>query len=71
MYCILCSNVTNSLVKANDDTCHFFECLKSNNSDIPAFAEFLVQEEIDSISYNPDALIKGIENMNRAEHKKK
>ena len=40
-------------------------------SDIPAFAEFLVQEEIDSISFNPDALIKGIENMNRAENKKK
>lgn len=40
-------------------------------SDIPAFAEFLVQEEIDSISFNPDALIKGIENMNRAEDKKK
>lgn len=36
-------------------------------SDIPAFAEFLVQEGIDSISFNPDALIKGIENMNRAE----
>jgi len=40
-------------------------------SDIPAFAEFLVQEEIDSISFNPDALIKGIENMNIAENKKK
>ena len=40
-------------------------------SDIPAFAEFLVQEEIDSISFNPDALIKGIENMNGAENKKK
>jgi pyruvate,water dikinase len=32
-------------------------------SDIPAFAEFLVGEEIDSISFNPDALIKGIENI--------
>jgi pyruvate,water dikinase len=40
-------------------------------SDIPAFAEFLIQENIDSISFNPDALIKGIENMNRAENKKK
>lgn len=39
-------------------------------SDIPAFAEFLVQENIDSISFNPDALIKGIENMNIAENKK-
>ena len=36
-------------------------------SDIPAFAKFLVEEGIDSISFNPDALIKGIENMNKAE----
>lgn len=36
-------------------------------SDQPAFAEFLVNCGIDSISYNPDALLKGIENMNRAE----
>lgn len=36
-------------------------------SDIPAFAEFLVKEGIDSISFNPDALIKGIENMHKAE----
>ena len=36
-------------------------------SDNPAFAEFLVKAGIDSISYNPDALIKGIENMNKAE----
>jgi pyruvate, water dikinase len=40
-------------------------------SDIPAFAEFLIQENIDSISFNPDALIKGVENMNKAEKKKK
>lgn len=36
-------------------------------SDIPAFAEFLVKEGIDSISFNPDALLKGIENMQKAE----
>jgi pyruvate,water dikinase len=36
-------------------------------SDIPAYAKFLVDEGIDSISFNPDALIKGIENMNKAE----
>ena len=36
-------------------------------SDIPAFAKFLVEEGIDSISFNPDALIKGIENMIEAE----
>jgi pyruvate,water dikinase len=32
-------------------------------SDIPEFAQFLVEEGIDSISFNPDALIKGIENI--------
>lgn len=37
-------------------------------SDYPDFAEFLVSHGIDSISYNPDALIKGIENMNKAEN---
>ncbi len=36
-------------------------------SDIPAFAKFLVKEGIDSISFNPDALIKGIENIVAAE----
>uniref|UniRef100_UPI00375129C6 putative PEP-binding protein n=1 Tax=Flavobacterium sp. TaxID=239 RepID=UPI00375129C6 len=36
-------------------------------SDIPAFAKFLVDEGIDSISFNPDALIKGIENILQAE----
>ena len=36
-------------------------------SDIPAFAKFLVEEGIDSISFNADALIKGIENIVEAE----
>jgi len=36
-------------------------------SDFPEFANFLIEEGIDSISFNPDALIKGIENMNKAE----
>lgn len=36
-------------------------------SDYPEFAEFLVNRGIDSISYNPDALLQGIENMNKAE----
>ena len=31
------------------------------------FAKFLVEEGIDSISFNPDALIKGIENILNAE----
>jgi pyruvate,water dikinase len=38
-------------------------------SDIPEFAKFLVNEGIDSISFNPDALIKGIENILEAEKK--
>ena len=36
-------------------------------SDYPEFAQFLVEQGIDSISFNPDALIKGIENIHRAE----
>jgi pyruvate,water dikinase len=34
-------------------------------SDFPAFAGFLVEQGISSISFNPDALIKGIDNINR------
>jgi pyruvate,water dikinase len=37
-------------------------------SDYPEFAKFLIELGIDSISFNPDALIKGIENMNKAEN---
>ncbi|MES1219656.1 MAG: phosphoenolpyruvate synthase [Bacteroidota bacterium] len=36
-------------------------------SDYPSFAGFLVTEGIDSISFNPDAVIKGIENIILAE----
>ena len=36
-------------------------------SDFPEFASFLVNEGIDSISFNPDALLQGIENINQAE----
>lgn len=36
-------------------------------SDYPEFAAFLVNEGIDSISFNPDALLQGIENINKAE----
>jgi pyruvate,water dikinase len=39
-------------------------------SDFPEFARFLVQQRIDSISFNPDALIKGIENILEAEKKR-
>ncbi|HLF64941.1 MAG TPA: phosphoenolpyruvate synthase [Saprospiraceae bacterium] len=40
-------------------------------SDFPEFAQFLVEEGIDSISFNPDALLKGIENIRNAEKRKK
>jgi pyruvate, water dikinase len=36
-------------------------------SDFPGFAKFLVNEGIDSISFNPDALMKGVENIKNAE----
>jgi pyruvate, water dikinase len=36
-------------------------------SDNPAFAQFLVQKGISSISFNPDALFSGIENIKAAE----
>lgn len=38
-------------------------------SDFPEFAQFLVEEGINSISFNPDALIKGIKNIHAAEEK--
>lgn len=36
-------------------------------SDYPAFAKFLVEQQIDSISFTPDALLRGIENILQAE----
>jgi len=36
-------------------------------SDSTEFASFLIRHGIDSISFNPDALLKGIKNMNFAE----
>lgn len=39
-------------------------------SDFPEFAQFLVNEGINSISFSPDALLKGIENINIAESNK-
>jgi pyruvate,water dikinase len=38
-------------------------------SDYPEYAGFLVRNGIDSISFNPDALIKGIQNIAEAEKK--
>ncbi len=39
-------------------------------SDFPEFAQFLVEQGIDSISFNQDALLKGIENICAAEEKR-
>ncbi|MGZ8543681.1 MAG: phosphoenolpyruvate synthase [Flavisolibacter sp.] len=39
-------------------------------SDDPEYAQFLVRQGIDSISFTPDALLKGIENILLAEEKK-
>ncbi|MBP6699489.1 MAG: phosphoenolpyruvate synthase, partial [Flavobacteriales bacterium] len=36
-------------------------------SDDPGFARFLVEQGIDSISFNPDALVNGIRNIREAE----
>lgn len=36
-------------------------------SDYPEFAQFLVEQGINSISFNADAILKGIENINAAE----
>lgn len=38
-------------------------------SDFPEFAKFLVQKGINSISFNPDAIAKGIRNIVEAEKK--
>ena len=35
--------------------------------DFPEFAKFLVEQGIDSISFNPDALLKRMENISQAE----
>jgi pyruvate,water dikinase len=37
-------------------------------SDFPEFAKFLVEQKIDSISFNPDSILKGIENILQAEN---
>ncbi len=36
-------------------------------SDYPEYAEFLIENGIDSISFNPDAILKGMENIYQAE----
>ena len=40
-------------------------------SDFPEIAQFLVEKGIDSISFNPDAVVKGIRNILKAENSRK
>ncbi|MEP6260485.1 MAG: phosphoenolpyruvate synthase [Gillisia sp.] len=55
-----------AIKKANDAQIKIGLCGQAP-SDFPEFASFLVNAGIDSISFNPDALLKGIENINKAE----
>lgn len=55
-----------TLAKARKTGTHTGLCGQAP-SDYPEYAGFLVQNGIDSISFNPDALIKGIENIAKAE----
>ena len=52
--------------KANECGRHIGLCGQAP-SDFPEFAQFLVEQGINSISFNADALLKGIENINKAE----
>ena len=79
------SEIISDLFNENDDATKYLismiiEKAKKTNtkvglcgqapSDFPEFAQFLVEKGIDSISFNPDALISGIENIDKAELKK-
>ncbi|MEY3238520.1 MAG: hypothetical protein RI883_2621 [Bacteroidota bacterium] len=55
-----------TLTKAKKTNTHTGLCGQAP-SDYPEYAKFLVKNGIDSISFNPDALIKGIENIVEAE----
>jgi pyruvate,water dikinase len=55
-----------TLTKARKTGTHTGLCGQAP-SDYPEYAGFLVQNGIDSISFNPDALIQGIENIAKAE----
>jgi pyruvate,water dikinase len=57
-----------TLAKAKTTKTHTGLCGQAP-SDYPEYARFLVQHGIDSISFNPDALLKGIENIAQAEKK--
>jgi pyruvate,water dikinase len=58
--------ISTVIKKANACGTHIGLCGQAP-SDFPEFAQFLVEEGINSISFNADALLKGIENINKAE----
>jgi len=67
-------NAVKTLIKWAIDKAHYKErkiglCGQAP-SDFPEFAQFLVECGIDSVSFNPDAVAKGIENIVEAEKKK-
>jgi pyruvate, water dikinase len=55
-----------TLTKAKKTGTHTGLCGQAP-SDYPEYAQFLVNNGIDSISFNPDAIFKGIENIAKAE----
>ncbi len=56
-----------TVIKAAHDTKIKIGLCGQAPSDFPEYAEFLVKEGIDSISFNPDALLQGIANIKKAE----
>ncbi len=54
-----------SVIKKSKDTGTKIGLCGQAPSDFREFASFLIEQGIDSISFNPDALLKGIENINK------
>jgi pyruvate,water dikinase len=58
--------ISRSIRVAHEHGLHIGLCGQAPSDD-PSFVQFLVDEGIDSISFNPDALIRGIESIHEAE----
>ena len=56
--------IASIIKKANESGAKIGLCGQAP-SDFPEFVSFLVEQGIDSISFNPDAILKGIENINK------